>query len=327
MRRFFLFLAVLLLVGSPLARARRAKRPVISFASAAEGRKILTTRDDFVARLSPFDRAARVGTDRDVSEQEYLRFVGANVQEWTPQDETVVKAAWSALGPRLDEMALPFPATIYLIKTSGQEEGGAEYTRSNAIILPQPALDSSHRGSLEPILAHELFHVLSRYNPQLRDKLYEVIGFQPCGEIPFPTDLASRKLTNPDAPKNDHCIRLQARGSAIWAIPVLFSRIPRYDAAQGGPFFRYLDFKLLVVHRAGPGAPATYDVAHPVLLDLNQVSGFYEQVGRNTNYIIHPEEILADNFSLLLRGKTDVPSPEVLRKLSTVLSQSSAQTP
>ena len=38
-----------------------------------EARRILTTRDDFIRALSPFDRAARVKTDKDVSEKEFLR--------------------------------------------------------------------------------------------------------------------------------------------------------------------------------------------------------------------------------------------------------------
>ena len=327
MRRLPACLALLLAALWPLAAtAWPPKRPAIAFATVDEGRKILTTRDDFVSRLSPFDRAARVETDQDVSEQEYLRFVRVNVLAWRRQDEAVVGAAWSALGPKLDQMALPFPATIDLIKSTGREEGGAEYTRANAIILPESALERAHRGSLEGLLAHELFHVLSRANPELRDTLYATIGIPPCGEVPLPPERAARKITNPDAPKNDHCIRVQTSQGAVWAVPILFSKTPHYDVARGGPFFNYLEFKLLVVQRTGTSATAraTYDLAHPVLLDVNQVSGFYEQVGRNTNYIIHPEEILADNFKLLLLGRTNVPSPQVLRKMAVVLEQSRA---
>lgn len=328
MRRLFVCLAVVVAALWPAAAAaaRQAKPPAIAFATVDEGRKILTTRDDFVVRLSPFDRAARVETDKDISEEEYFRFVSGNVLAWTPQDKAVVESAWSALEPKLEQMALPLPQKIVLIKTTGREEGGAEYTRANAIILPEPALGAPERGSLAGTLAHELFHVLSRANPALRDKLYAAIGFQPCGEIPFPAELASRKITNPDAPKNDHCIRVQTSQGAVWAVPILFSKTPRYDAAKGGPFFDYLEFKLLVVQRTGSSATAgaTYDVAHPVLLDVNQVSGFYEQVGHNTDYIIHPEEILADNFKLLLLGRTNVPSPEVLRKMAAVPAQARA---
>ena len=39
-------------------------------------------------------------------------------------------------------------------------------------------------------------------------------------------------------------------------------------------------------------------------------------MGSNTQYIIDPEEVLADNFSLLLTGMTEgLPSPEVIQKM------------
>ena len=51
------------------------------------------------------------------------------------------------------------------------------------------------------------------------------------------------------------------------------------------------------------------------------MSGFLEQVGRNTQYLIHPDEILADNFALLVMGEQNVQSPEILQKVKTVLAQ------
>jgi hypothetical protein len=35
----------------------------IDFTTVAQGRELLTTRDDFVMRMSPLDRAARMKTD------------------------------------------------------------------------------------------------------------------------------------------------------------------------------------------------------------------------------------------------------------------------
>jgi hypothetical protein len=52
-----------------------------------------------------------------------------------------------------------------------------------------------------------------------------------------------------------------------------------------------------------------------------QISGFIEQVGQNTSYLIHPEEILADNFALLVLGMEDVPSPEILKRIRAILGQ------
>ena len=35
----------------------------------------------------------------------------------------------------------------------------------------------------------------------------------------------------------------------------------------------------------------------PVLLDPEDLPDYHRRIGRNTNYIIHPDEILADNFA------------------------------
>ena len=61
--------------------------------------------------------------------------------------------------------------------------------------------------------------------------------------------------------------------------------------------------------------------AQPVLASPEEVSGFFEQVGRNTKYVIHPEEILADNFALLILDEHNVPSPEILQKMRLILEQ------
>jgi hypothetical protein len=136
--------------------------------------------------------------------------------------------------------------------------------------------------------------------------------------------LISRKITNPDAPKNDHCIRIQVDGQAHWAVPILFSKSGTYNVKRGGEFFDYLEFRFLLVERDVKSAFVTpaYDGQKPRLAEMQQVSGFLEQVGRNTKYIIHPEEILADNFALLLSPKRDLPSPEIIEKMEEILKQS-----
>jgi hypothetical protein len=297
--------------------AQAPNLPAISFATIEQGIAILTNRDDFVSRLSAFDRAARMKTDHDVTEQEYLAFVAKNVLAWTPNEQDAVQSAFNGLTAKLSDLNLPFPKTILFIKTTGDEEGHAEYTRANAIILPQNALAANRRSALQGTIAHELFHVLSRNAPDLRERAYAVIGFQPCGEIPFPPTLAARRITNPDAPKNDHCIRVASGPTSIWAVPILFSKSDHYNPANGGEFFDYLDFEFLVVEKSG--SHATYDPSKVTLLGVGQIQGFYEQVGRNTDYVIHPEEILADNFEYLLIGRPNLPSPDIQRRLAAAL--------
>jgi hypothetical protein len=313
-------------LGTCPAQIKLTGDTTVTFATADEGRRILTTRDDFIRALGPFDRAARVKTAGAVSEKAFLEFVGRNVLDWTESEKASVVSALERLQAPLDRLALPWPKAIYFVKTTGQEEGGAAYTRDHALVLPQNMLTPDR--PLSPrLIAHELFHILSRSNPALRDRLYQAIGFVKCHEIELPGMLRNRKITNPDAPANDYCIRVQVAGAEVWAVPILFSRTDRYDVEQGGEFFFYMQSQLLLIDRQGnsPTAKPLYAGPQPRLVDFGEVRGFYEQVGRNTEYIIHPEEILADNFAMLVMQDQNVPSPEILKRLQDVLMQKSRE--
>lgn len=313
-------LVVLIVAGLCRSQITLSDGTTVVFAAVEEGRKVLTARDDFVRRLSPFDRAARVKTDRDVSEESFLEFVGENVLAWTDAEKERVEPALDEIRSRIAAFSLPFPPTVYLIKTSGKEEGGAAYTRGNAVVLPAHMLRQD-RG-LSKLICHELFHILSRRNQPLRERLYEVIGFKKCNEIEFPPVLKPRKLTNPDAPANDHYIEVQVDGRPALAVPILFSRTEKYEVNPGGEFFQYLVFQFLLVERDADSheVKSLYDGAAPRLVEASQLSGFWEQVGRNTQYIYHPEEILADNFALLVMQGRSAPSPEIVDKMKEVLS-------
>ncbi len=293
----------------------------LSFATVEEGERVLTSRDDYVERMSPFDRAARLKTDQVVSEREYLKFVGKAVLAWEEAEKEKVYLAMEGVEETLRKMALPFPEKIWLIKTTGQEEGNAAYTRANAIVFPEEFLEGRPSG-VQRVLCHELFHVLSRANEELRDRCYAAIGFEKCEELVFPEELALRKLTNPDAPRNEHCLKVKVAGKEQWVIPILFSKEEKYDPESGGEFFRYLQFKLVVVKRGADGksVKVILEGATPKLLDVGEVTGFFKQVGKNTSYLIHPEEILADNFVLLVTKKRGLPSPKVVENLGEILA-------
>jgi hypothetical protein len=292
----------------------------VHFATQSEGRQILIEKDDFIQRLSPFDRSARMKTDKSVSEGEFLKFVESNVVDWTKEETQTVQAAIEAMQPLFRDLPLALSPTVQLIRTTGAEEGNAAYTRSTAIVLPKSELGKSQE-QLQQLICHELFHILSRQNPVLREKLYAIIGFTKCNEIELSPELQRRKITNPDAPRNDHFVRLQIGGHESLAVPVLLSSVETYDVKRGGEFFAYLQFQFLVVEkdRGSENLRAASDGSSPKLVGMEGVSGFMEQVGKNTDYIIHPEEILADNFALLILDNHTVASPEILRKMREVL--------
>src|SRR5262249_18839439 len=83
----------ILCVGAVVAPVAALADQSFFFASVADGKRILMTRDAFVERMSPFDRAARLKTDREVPEDEYLAFVATAVLEWDDREREQVQSA------------------------------------------------------------------------------------------------------------------------------------------------------------------------------------------------------------------------------------------
>ena len=282
-----------------------AKDFQVHFATVAEARVHLTKRDVYIKGLSPFGRAAKIKQAGPVSTGQYIEFIQNQTLEWDAADKA-----------KLAKFAKHRPKRITLIKTTGKDEGAAPYTRGTSIVLPRRTASQSPKG-LERLFYHELFHIISRGNRKLRDQLYEIIGYKKCGVVSLPGDMMSRRISNPDAPVVEHCIRVSKDGVSHWVAPVLFSRTPKYDPKVGGTFFRYLEFRLMQIDRKT--SAAILKDSMPLLLKPDAVEGFFEQIGRNTNYIIHPEETLANNFVHLMTAKQDLKNPEIPKKIEQLL--------
>lgn len=287
------------------------------FATPERGRAVLCRRDDYVERLSPFDRSARLKTAETVSEETYLSFVGQQLLPWHASEREKVLGVIGDLKERFDALRLPLPPQLLLIKTTGREEGGAAYTRANAIVLTESHLRSDTK-ELTRLICHELFHVLSRAAPSVRDGLYATIGFRRCPEPVLPAAFRERQITNPDAPVNDHCIDVVINGTRRTVVPILLSDSKQYDPQRGGEFFEYLRLRFLAVREDADADTTSLLLVQgqPLLVPVTELRGFFEQVGRNTGYIIHPEEILADNFAHLLMQTPDLESPEIVRRMA-----------
>ena len=296
---------------------RLSKGCSVHFATVAEAKAHLAERDVYVKNLSPFERAAKIKKAGPVSTEQYLAFIQNQTLEWNNADKKKLGQVIAAAKPKLAKFANHLPERIHLIKTTGNDEGAAPYTRGVSIILPERTIRQSVK-SLERLFYHELFHIVSRSNPKLRDELYRIIGYEKCDEVSLPDDMMPRRISNPDAPVIEHCIRVSKDGESRWCAPVLFSRTPKYDPKTGGSFFRYLQFRLMAIDRKT--AKAILKDGKPILWNPDAVKGFFEQIGRNTNYVIHPEETLANNFIHLMTGKQDLKNPEIPKKIEAVLT-------
>jgi len=325
-------LASLMLLGGGClaARSRADETPpsvqltpetVVRFAPADDGRQMLTADDAFTAHLSRFDLQCRLKTDRDATLDDWRRFAAEQVRPWDEADVQTVRESWQRLAERLQAFRLPLPPIVPLVRTTGEEEGQAAYTRGSAIVLPTKVMRYSPE-QLDRLLAHELFHLLSRHDGAVRARLYGIIGFTLCQPIALPPSLAPRQITNPDAPQINCVTTLAAaNGKTVTAAPVLYSSTARYEADSGKSLFQSLLFRLLLVEQRSGRYEPVLTRGQPIVLDPKKEPAFLEKIGRNTNYIIHPDEILADNFVRLVLGDQNVPTPRILDEMRRVFSK------
>jgi hypothetical protein len=204
----------------------------VRFASLEEGQKLLASRDEFALTLSRFDRQVRMQTAEDVSLDDWLAFNAGHTRQWNEAEMQRVTAALDDLRPRLARYELQLPKTILLVRTTGKEEGDAAYTRQAAIMLPDKVL-AYPKEQLESLLIHELFHVVSRHDPALRQKLYAIIGFVPCDGIKLPAAWDERGSQS-GCPQDRLLHRVEGRGTGNGGAPFLLRRRRESDPQAGG---------------------------------------------------------------------------------------------
>jgi len=322
--------------------------PVL-FLDKEQAKEFLSKTDGYLKRLNLFNRQLRMGTDETVSPVQYAEFAGDQALEWTPKEKARISRLLARYHQKLAAYGLEWPEEVKLIKTTGKEDFEAAYTRGDAIILPQKVVSSSD-AVLTGFLLHELFHIYTRHvSEERRDDLYGVIGFLPAGPAPalpyllyarltpdnagrlhkrrdisLPYPIVDSAIINPDAYHNRHVIPITYGVTERYGMPVLYSREDEPVAGAEMGFHNIVDIRLFIVApddlgrwRMDPDAFRRQEA----FVGFEEVDGFFQKTGRNTDYIIHPEEILADNFKLLISGAKDVPSPEILKKLDALLKQ------
>lgn len=292
----------------------------IVFADSSKSAEIVTQADDYSEMLSTYDRSAGMLTDKPVTKEQYNAHLAKNVRGWDSVQVARFTQIVNDLPVKLNTLKLDLPQEIFLIKTTSQEVGGVSvaYTRQNAIMFtPQTLNEKDDR--LEDILIHEIFHVYSRHNLDKRNALYNIIGFSQSNDIKLPTEWDERRITNPDAPTMNTIIELESDDSLITVTPLTFAQNPIYDTSKPGGIFQSFSFQLMEVKKENNKWLPRILGGNPVLHSPRDLQDFWKKIGRNTNYIIHPEEIMASNFVHLIKDKKDLPNPEIIEKMRKVL--------
>jgi hypothetical protein len=246
---------------------------------------------------------------------ELLAFVSGNALSWTREE----RAYWSRLVDRLSEAAtglmLSVPQ-ILLVKTTGMEEFGFAYARDRAIVLPQGRLEIAGDERRDFfLLAHEFFHYLSVNHPALRDSLYALLGFWRIDGFMYPPELEDRRVSNPAWYADHVSLHVDTPRGPAAVVPLIRTTIPLEEVIRlptGGPpaIARHIELVLVAVDpqtgrvlRDAASALITYPLDDTDLAD---------RMARNTSYMIHPQEVIADNFALLMEWRATGVQPDVV---------------
>ena len=304
--------AVSLPVGVPEAIANQSSSCTtgdtlserVAFADLHRAQEILGHKDPWAKQLSDFDLGARQKTAEPTTLRAFLDFAAAAGMAWTAQEQASWTPVIDKLSAALEGLRLNVP-NIDLVKTSGEEEFGGTYTRRTAVMVPpwMTSLPTTDPRLAYFLLAHELFHVLSRRDPHLRDDLYALLGFRTVGGFEYPAELEERRVSNPDSFEYLHIVTVQAGSESVDVLPVIQSLLPLNEVILLPDFFAALDIVLLAVDpssgealRDGNGDLIKYNFGNTNWVPL---------MSRNTGFIIQPEEVLAENFATLMEWRAD----------------------
>lgn len=291
------------------------KQKIIVLDSTAAALAITTDEQEhFFEKITPLDMSLQLqkpylaGISRDSILQDYRRFLQEDVTHFSSDEVQWLNTIFNDIRTWCNQISPTlFPSAIQLIKTQGRHYGdGVYYTRENSIIIPQNELRLANLEGLREVLVHEVFHIYSRLNPEKRKALYQLIGFQKLnGNLLLPSPIQSRLLLNPDGIDFAYFIRLaQQPGDTLLAVPIITANAPTLIPTRKN-YFYYINFNVYPIQKELDNnyfVIASTEGVSP--LSVNEQGDFFKQIKDNTMYIIHPDEILADNFKFLVLAQS-----------------------
>ena len=236
----------------------------------------------------------------------------------TGEDRERWRRALEAIAPAFNRLKVPLPPELLLVHTSGRESANQPHTRANAVVLP--AQFSQQQFSDAEVLAHEIFHVVSRHQPELANRLYDLIGYDRVGDLEWPPAWKAQRIANQDAPHDRHLMRVRIQGREATVMPVVVTSSAKLPPADGDTLLDLMEPRLLEVVPGAASQPTRPVLRNgqPLWHPPEATPEFLARLGGNTDYIQHPDETIADNFMFLVSGRP-VPNPQLLRRIEAVL--------
>jgi hypothetical protein len=239
----------------------------------------------------------------------YKDLLRSDMEDFSASDKVFMEEVFKTTKSALDKInSNLMPSRLELIKTKTNHYGpDVYYTREDAIILPDNIFKDPSIATQMPIMLHEIFHILSRYNEDFRAKMYALIGFSKYDDnLVLPVEISNKLLTNPDGVSRKYAIKLKDdNGDEQLALPLILSTKERYEPSMPS-FFAYLSFDLYpLVKISEDEMTLGLNSKGQSSLSIGHNGDFFKQIKDNTQYIIHPDEIMADNFMMAVIASRD----------------------
>ena len=298
----------------------------IRFALKEEAQKLILGNTQYYNRLSQMDIDWRA-RKADATLDELIAFAQEQVSDFTENNMDVVMQCMSFIERQLDLLGcqLPVPDEIIFVKTNMKDESNASaYTTRNLIFLNESLLSryndpGQRRGphaplNLSVLIAHELFHCVTRHSPEFRKKMYALIGFTIMDhDIEFPEHIKRMLMSNPDVEHIDNYAEFTIDGVKRKCTIITTYNMSWANAIDlFGPsvrFFNHIDISLVALD----------DLEHP--FHFEEASDFWDKMGENTDYVNAPEECLAVNFSyaIIFGMNYKYETPELIRSIISTI--------
>ena len=287
------------------------------YASAKEGRELMLSNTEYYENVTQIDIDNRLGKSGGTLD-ELLEASTAEVKSFNIFEKYIIDRRIANMAKTIarNDYELPYLEEIVFIKTDMTVEGMAAsgYTHGTQIYLNSTNIMISvipEAGNFfEQLLWHELFHCLTRNNPEFRSEMYSIIHFTVTGtEYELPPCIKDLYRSNPDVEHHNSYATFNINGQDIDCFVVWI-----YMQQEDGS---YPDDTPVLVPIDGTD---TYYLPE-------QASNFNEVFGGNTDYTIDPEECLADNFKYAMYYGIDgwngqgYPNPEIIQDIIDVMKK------
>lgn len=286
------------------------------FASAAEGVERRYAQKHFFENLTQNDLDYRV-MKKGATEEEYKDLIKASIRDFTDEEKTLIDNSIEFIEERFEEIGFVWPIDeeIVFICSNMKEEGETSaFTHAADIYIGSGFMKAIFNAKAPSfyfyqVMAHEIFHVLSRNIPEFRKEMYEIIGFEICEPPAFSDEVRAHIISNPDVEDYDCAAIFTINGKPEKATIVFYA--PDFDEKDPQSFI-YTTYAAVVPY-SDPGKAYVY----------TEVEDFFDVVGRNTDYVISAEECIADNFSFAVaKGmRNTYESPEIIQKVLDLLEK------